>query len=164
MGLDVSNLLPVDCTAALRSFPRRYRSILRTDDEDETLEERCHRIGPDGRSAVDLTNDTVAALGALGRVIADIVRHDRPVVFGRLMDPEAREFDGVVVDDVPDLLDLVEREAITLADDADRVRDDEWSRVGVLSGTAEEVSALDVLREAVRTGSDNLRAAARAVG
>jgi len=164
MSLDVRLLLPVDAVAALRSFGRRWRTALLSLPDDDEAEERCHRIGPDGHSAVDLANDTVATLAALSRVVDDLVRSDHPVVLAALMDPAARLFDGVTVDDVGEVLDLLAAEATALADRAAGLARKEWSRTGALSGGGGTVTVLDVVREAVRTGSDNLRAAERALG
>lgn len=162
MSLDVSLLLPVDAIAALRSYGRRWRSaLLPVDDED--AEERCHRLGPDGRSAVDLANDAVATLAALSRVVDDLVHTDGPVVLSALMDPAARHFDGVVVDDVDEVLDLLSVEATAFADRADRLARDDWTRTGALSGGGGSVTVLDVVREAVRTVADDLRDAQRAL-
>ena len=164
MSLDVRLLLPVDAIAALRSFGRRWRSALLPLPDDDEAEERCHRLGPDGRSAVDLANDTVATLASLSRVVDDLVHSDHPVVLAALMDPTARHFDGVTVDDVGEVLDLLAAEATALADRAARLARDDWSRTGTLSGGGGTVTVLDVVREAVRTASDDLRAAERALG
>ena len=164
MSLDVRLLLPVDAIAALRSFGRRWRSALLPLPDDDEAEERCHRLGPDGRSAVDLANDTVATLASLSRVVDDLVHSDHPVVLAALMDPAARHFDGVTVNDVGEVLDLLATEATALADRAARLAREDWSRTGTLSGGGGTVTVLDVVREAVRTASDDLRAAERALG
>ena len=40
---------------------------------------------------------------------------------------------------------------------------DAWTRTGTVAGSGQETSALDIVREAVRTGAEHLRAAERAI-
>ncbi len=162
MGLDVRSLLPVDTIAALRSFGRRWRGALLPVDDDDVAD-ACLVVGPDGVSALDVVNETIAALASLHRVVDDIARTDRPVVLAEVLDPTRRHFTGLVVDDVDEALDLLAAEATGLADRLGRLLADDWSRVGVRSGSGAEVTILDVAREAVRTAADGLRTAERAL-
>ena len=57
-------------------------------------------------------------------------------------------------------LDHLATEAVALADRADALPGTDWSRPARVVGGA-EVTALDLLHEAVRAGADNLRAAER---
>ena len=53
--------------------------------------------------------------------------------------------------------------AVALADDLGRVPAEDWNRRGEIAGSGESVTALDLVREAVRRGSDNLRRAEAAL-
>ena len=61
-GLDVSRLSPSDAVAALRSYPRRFRSLLTSFDEDERPDDLVHRAGADGLSAVDHADHVARSL------------------------------------------------------------------------------------------------------
>ena len=157
----VAYLSPADGVTALRSFPRRWRAALVPIDDPEVLE-RCHRIGPEGRSALDLLNDTLATLVLLGRALHVIVVTDEPVVAPAVVDPLARQWDGPTLDDVTEALAMLDVEAVELADRAEQIRAGEWSREAtVADGRGTTVTAIEVLSEAVRTAADNLRRAER---
>ena len=148
-GLDLSRLSPGDAVAALRSYPRRYRALLFTFDEDERPDDVLHRPGPDGRSALDHAAAVATALGAFGRALEAVLIHDRPV-----LPPGAGP--GTAAASTEAVLDQVTLEAQAIADTAAGIEPEAWRRVG-LDRSGREVTAFDIVKDAVRTGSDGLR-------
>lgn len=162
VGPDVRRLGPTDAVAALRSFGRRFGAVLALVDEDD--DSALHRPGPDGRSALEHADLAGRDLAVLARAFDAIVTHDHPTVHPAVVDPDARHYalDRAPAPDVA--LDLLVLEAEALADRAERTAAEEWGRTGLVADGEErhEVSAIDVLREAVRTTAVHLQAAERA--
>jgi hypothetical protein len=161
-GLDVSNLAPGDAVAALRSYPRRYRSLLTTFDDDEKPDDLVHRAGADGRSAVDHVDHVARSLAILGRALHDVLQHDDVTVAPATFDDDAREWQVASGD--PSLqaaLDFLTVECEGLADAVSRVPAESWARTATAAGEGRTVTALDIVREAVRTGAEHLRTAER---
>ncbi len=157
MSLDVSNLSVGDALVALRSYPRRFSSLLSPlPGDDETIDALARRVGPDGVSALDLLTDVVRSLGLLGQAIHQTVYGDAPVLHPGVVDASARDWPAVD-EGVADLLAQLRDEATELADGADRVAYRDWDRPATLAGGG-SVQAIDLLREAVRTASDDLHA------
>ncbi|MDZ7733400.1 MAG: hypothetical protein U5R31_10055 [Acidimicrobiia bacterium] len=154
--LDVDSLAPGDGALALRSFPRRYRETF----EGTRRRSRAGRVGPDGVSPLELLADTVRSLSALERALEQVLTENRPVLNAAVLDPSTRAFDS----GVGDLDDEARRprahRSRAFADRVDRVGGDDWAREATVTGGG-TATALDVLREAVRTGADNLRTADR---
>lgn len=158
-GPDVSRLGPADAVAALRSFERRFGQVLVLVDEDDDT--ALHRPGPDGRSALEHADLAGRDLAVLARAVDSVLTYDRPTVHRAVVDPDARNYP---VDEVPDretALDLLVLEAGALADRVEHVAPADWGRVGLVVGGG-EVSALDLVREAVRTTAVHLHAAEQA--
>jgi hypothetical protein len=61
------------------------------------------------------------------------------------------------------VLAFLTMEANALADVVAQVPTEAWTRTGTVAGSGQVINALDIVREAVRTGSEHLRAAERAV-
>jgi DinB superfamily len=163
MSVDVSRLTPGDCAAALRSFPRRFRAVLATFDEDEKPDDLVHRPGADGRSAAQHADHVARSIALLRQALHDVLVHDRPVLPAGVFD-DGSALSGEGNGSVEAVLDSLSAECAALADTVDRTDADAWSRVGIVGGAGgRSVSALDILREAVRIGSDGLREAERAV-
>jgi len=156
MALDLSNLSAADAVAALRSYPRRYRATLAPIEGDDNLDAMAQRVGPEGVSALDLAGDTVRTLGLLSQALRQVLVHDDPVVHAGVVDPAERVWDEAVPLSIPSVLDELDHEAAALADAVARVGPDDWMRTAVVAGTGRAVTAIDIVREAVRTGSDNL--------
>ncbi len=163
-GVDVSQLAPDDCIAALRSYPRRYRAALMPVRDDDAWEDKVHRIGPDGRSPLDHADHAARAIGFIGRAMEQVLVHDNPTLLAGVVDDAAREWavTGATAT-VEAILDFVTTECEALADRASHVPPTDWARRGAVAGRAESLTALDVLREAVRVGSNELRAIERAL-
>lgn len=154
----LSSVWPRDAAVALRSYPRRFRALLASLDEDERPDDLAHRAGAGGRSALDHAADVAATC----RLVADAVRRvltaDRPEVPAEAASGEARSSPAVGGSRTTEgvLADLATA-AQALADVAEGAPADDWRRTGVVAGRGTEVSALDLLREAVRTGHVRLR-------
>ena len=161
-GLDLSRMAPGDAVAALRSYPRRFRALLTTFDTDEKPDDLVHRAGNDGHSAVDHADHVARSLALLGRALQDVLRHDDVVLPPATFDDDARDWQvGAGEQSLDAALDFLTVEAEALADAVEHVGSDEWSRHATVAGDGRTVTALDIVREAVRTGADHLRAAER---
>ncbi len=163
-GLDLSRLSPSDAVAALRSYPRRFRALLTTFDEDERADDLVHRAGPDGLSAVDHADHVARSMAVLGEALREVLTHDDPTLLPAVADDSAREWQmAAQPTSVDAVVDFVRMECDALADAVGHVASDAWDRTGAVAGTGRTMTALDIVREAVRTGADHLRAAQRAV-
>jgi hypothetical protein len=60
-------------------------------------------------------------------------------------------------------LDFLDVECNAVADTIGRTPADAWTRTGTVAGSGTKVSALEIVREAVRTGATHLYAAERAI-
>lgn len=165
-GLDLSRMAPGDAIAALRSYPRRFRALLTTFDDDDRAraDDLVHRAGPDGRSAVDHADHVARSVAVLAQALRQVLVEDDPVLVPAVADDDSREWavpaPPASVDAVLDFL-TVECEA--LADEIASVPSGAWDRKATVAGRDLTVTALDVVREVVRTGSEHLRAAERAI-
>jgi hypothetical protein len=153
------DLNPGAVTAALRSFPRRFRTVLAADptkDRDEIAALRA----PDGRSVRDVLANTVDALAMLG----DVVR--RVLVTEGVMVPAVSSGSGPSSGDggtsLSALLDGMDEAAASVADPVAGAPSGALLRTGV-SPNGSPVTALDVARRAVQIGADNLRAVEKAM-
>jgi hypothetical protein len=153
-GLDVSGLSPSDCAAAFRSFARRFGALFAGWEEDESADALLNRPGPNGESATQIAARVGRSLAAAGEAVRRILVADRPSV---TLGAESAE-----VPDTPQAaLERVTREAARLAERVDRTDADAWLRTGDVDG--QPTTAIDLVRDAVKTGSDGYRAAERAV-
>lgn len=150
----MTDLSPRDASVALRSFPRRYREAFTIGDRLD--DEHAGRSGSSGQTPFDLTVNTVRTLSLLERALEQIQHTDNPVLHAAIMNPAAREFDPGAHGPLTDVLAELDTLSPAFADRVDRIHGDEWNRTAALTG-GRGTTALDVLREAVRTASDNLR-------
>ena len=149
-------LSPADAVVALRSFPRRFREVLTLGPgEDESV---LHRNGPDGRSALDHVDLAGRDLAVLADAVDAVLTQDRPTLHPAVGDPAARSYAVDPGVDATAALDLLTLEAGGLADRVEHVAAGEWSRTGSAAGGG-DLTAVDVLREAVSTTAAHLRAA-----
>lgn len=159
---DLSSLSPADASAALRSYPRRYRAVLRPVDDDESVEELARRYDDDGDCALDLASDTVRSWMIQAEALRQIDHGSNPVVHPGVVEATARHWETSTEQSLTDVLDQLEEQAISLADQADRIKGTAWNRTATLADKG-TVTALDVIRAAVRTGRDNLGAVEKAL-
>lgn len=157
MSVDVSHLSPSDAVVALRSYPRRFRGLLEAFDDDEKPEDLVRRPGPDGRSGLDHADHAARAVAAYAAALHEVLVSDRPTVQVEVPYVSAS---NKTAEAAVDFL-MVECEALATA--VDRVDAGAWARKGTYASTGREVTALDLVREAVRVGSDDLRAAEAAI-
>jgi len=149
-GLDLSHLSPDDAVAALRSYPRRFRELVQSVEPQDLP------------AAVPEHIDHVArSLALLGESLRQVLVQDQAVLVPAVADDNAREWSFAGSSSVEDLLAFVDMECNALAEAARNVSADAWRRTGTVAGSSAPMSALDILREAVRTGADHLRAAQR---
>ncbi len=161
---DLSSLPPADAIVALRSFPRRYReraAAARRRREHRRAgsthrARRAQRRRPDRRHG--------AGRGPSSRrPSARSAWRRHPVVHPATVDRASRRDWGASVHEtLPDALNQLDERAGALADEAAHFSANDWTRSGAAAGGG-AVSALDVVRAAVRTGRDNLVAAERAL-
>ena len=120
-GLDLTNLSPADAVAALRSYPRRFRAVLVPLAEDPTVADRLARVGPDGRSALDITADVARTIVLLDGALAQALVHDDAVLHPAVTDAAARHWDGAPAD-LDGTLVLLDDGCAAMADRADQFR------------------------------------------
>lgn len=153
---------PTDCSAALRSYPRRYRAVIAPIADDENVDEIAQRPGPDGRSALEHVEHSTRDIALLGAALHDVLVKDDATLDASVLDDNARGPSGRSNDSVEAALDQLQNECELLAKTIDRVDGDAWARKATVKG-GRTVTALDISREAVRAGAEHLRAAERAV-
>ena len=134
--------------AALRSYPRRFRELLTSVDEQDLP-----------ALAVDHTDHVARSLALLGEALRQVLIHDQPTLLPAVIDDRAREWVHAGSTSVDDVLAFVDMEANALADTVKDVPSNAWTRSGTVAGGGGSISALDIAREAVRTGAEQLRTA-----
>ena len=154
-GFQPDSVTPSDAAVALRSYPRRFRSVLvRVDDEDGA--DVVRTPADDGWSALDHGAHVAVSIQAAGEAlrIVSIDDGDPLVAYA----PE-RRVDAQPVDDV---LAAIEAAADAAAAQVERVSGSDWDRRGRLDdGT--NATALEIARHAVHEGVHPLRAAEGAI-
>ena len=86
-----------------------------------------------------------------------------PVLPGATVDPREREWAVGQDSSAEAALDFLTTESNTLADQLESVGASAWNRKAKIAGSDRTVTALDLAREAARTGSEHLRAAEAAI-
>lgn len=152
---DVSKLAAPDAVVALRSFPRRFRSAVLPIADDPTVEAFAERIGPDGHSALDLVVGVANSWAVLSQALRQVLITDDAVLHAAVTDPAQREWEVPPGTSVDGALERLADEATSFADAVDAVPSRDWSRTATVAGGA-TVTAIDLVREAVRTGSQGL--------
>ena len=157
---DLARMSPRDGAVALRSLPRRFRAALRPID-DPDVEEWAERVSSSGHAPIDHLVDADRSLTLLRQALEQVLHHDGPVLTPGTFDPAAREWPparGTLDDE----LGLLGTTADGFAEVVERVPAADWGRPATVAGTGAAVTALDVLREAVRTAVTDLRLAGQA--
>lgn len=160
MAHDLSNLSPTDVAVTMRSLPRRFGEAL-TAVGDEDPDALAQIVGPDGASALDHLADTGRMLALFGGALGEVVSGRQPVVPAALTDPAARQWEHPPTD-LEGELGLLADEAGTLADLVERTAPERWNEVGRVAG-GNELTALDLAKEAVRVAVAGLHATEAAV-
>ena len=151
-GLDLSHLGPDDAVAALRSYPRRFRELFASVEPDELPAE-----------AVEHADHVARSVGLLGEALRQVLVTDQPVLMPGVASDCERQWAHEGASSPDDVLAFLEMECSAMADAVHDVPSSAWTRRGSVAGTGAAMSALDITREAVRTGADHLRAAERLV-
>ena len=161
-SLDLSRLSRQDAVVALRSYPRRFRTVLLpTDDPD--VEELAYQVGPDGHSALDHVVTTTNTFVLLGRAIDVALSAPDPVVHAAVIDASQRDWASPSHLSIGDALDRLESEAGALADRVERGEPPTWNREVSVAGGQGKITAFGIVKEAVAAGSEHLRASTTAV-
>jgi hypothetical protein len=159
---DVSNLAAPDAVVALRSYPRRFRSAVLPIEDDPTVEAFAERVGPAGHSAVETVVAVANTWALLRESLRQVLISDDAVLHPGITDPSGREWELPPGTSVDGALDRLADEANALADAADAVPGRDWGRTGSVAGGG-TTTAIDLVREAVRTGSQGLADAEAAI-
>jgi hypothetical protein len=155
-GFIEDTVSPADAAVALRSYPRRYRSVLVRMD-DEAGARVVTTPADDGWSALDHAAHAATSIAAAADALRLVAIQDDPEI---ALAPERREAgDPGPVDDV---LDRFAAAATTAAEQVDHVEGKDWDRRGH-TGDGQSKTALDLARHMVHEGVHHLRAAERAV-
>ena len=154
-GFVPDGVTPRDAFVAVRSFPRRWRELLAPDGflDDHVI---SYRPSPEEWSALHHAGHLADALRTAANRLARVRTADRPLlaeVPGQQSLPV--EDDGSVEMVLTRMADSCAR----LAAEIDKTGPDDWQRVGMRR--REEVSAIDLAREAVHEGAHHLRDAER---
>lgn len=157
---DLARLSPQDGVVALRSLPRRFRAALRPID-DPDVEAWAEQVSATGHAPIDHLVDADRTLTLLRQALEQVLHHDAPVLTPGTFEPSAREWPAGH-GSLDDELDLLGTTAEGFAAVAERVPAADWGRPASVAGGRGDVTALDVLREAVRTGVTDLRLAEQA--
>lgn len=154
-GLDYESISPRDAAGAVRSFPRRYRSILTHFEPGEDLEEIIRtRPAPGVWSALEYACHVAQRLDLMAPTIRQIVNEDNPHLYTFDPEKQAEEQD---YNDWALLTALGELESACadLSMAIEYTAADEWTRKGTFDYGERE--AIDVARDAVHEGSHHLR-------
>ena len=152
-GLDPATINPPDAVAALRSFPRRWRSALALVADDPGAGDLVRRRAGDSPSALEHAWSAAELLESTGEHIGQARRDDHPALTGG----PAAEPPG----ELEDALDAIARAAPALATTLEGLPPDAWKRGATLDGR--EVSVLSLAQQAVADAANHLRAAERAL-
>ena len=159
-GLDLTRLTPADATTTLRSFDRRFRAAARPIDDPE-VDVWADVPGPDGHSTLDHVAAAARALTVLHNALHQIRTREDPYLDEAVLDADERVWAPTGSDLDVELAALGDT-ANDLAELVEATPSTEWGRTARIPGPA-SVEAMDILREAVRSGVSHLRGAERAM-
>jgi len=155
-GLDVSNLMPPDALAAMRSYPRRFHQEVASFDGDDSVDELAGRIGPDGESAIQVLSDVSRTWTVLAEALRQILFTEGPVLHPAVLDPSQRSWDTPPPDSLSDVLTVLDHAADSVTEVMSRVSGTaDWNRSAAVAGGG-EVTALDLVRTATAVGREGL--------
>ncbi len=155
-GLDVSRLTPEDARVALASFPRRYRAELAAVVDDDRADELATRFGPGGVSALDVVSDVTRLWGLISHELRRVQTEEAPTLHPAVTDADQRHWDTPAPDTIDEAMTLLGHEADELSE---AIRSyptaQDWARPATVVGGS-RVTALDLVREAIKAGADGL--------
>ncbi|CAN5742886.1 hypothetical protein BH20ACT1_BH20ACT1_11590 [soil metagenome] len=160
-GLDPSTIQPPDAVAALRSFPRRWRSALAVVADDPGADDLVRRRGdPSSWSALEHAWYVAELLSRTGSQVDRIRSGDRPSLPDG--DPQAWVDDGGYGDgDLEAALARIGEASPALATTLEALAPDDWLRTGEHDGA--EVTLLALVQVAVAGVAGHLRGAEQAL-
>lgn len=147
-GLDPRTVKPPDASAAVRSYPRRYRRLLVRLDDEEGAGIVTRRPGPGQWSALEHAAHAGDVIVAVAEAIERLQVHDEPTVAVEVGPPRPAPVDEV--------LDRLASGAERMASLLDGIKGKDWHRRGRLPD-GEQVTALDLARHAVHVGAHHRR-------
>jgi hypothetical protein len=152
-GLEYDSISPQDAVQAIRSYPRRYRSVVGPFlDDEEVLRRR-----PDAStwSALEYIAHVADILEAMTPQLVEIVQKDNPHITDPL-DPDTRATEHRYNDKDPrEVLDWLQRAATAAADTMAAFSPDDWKRKAMYPYGEREL--IDVARNMVHEGAHHLR-------
>jgi hypothetical protein len=158
---DLSRLSVGDAEVALRSYVRRYGAELRAVEGDDRADEIANRFGPGGESALDVVSDVTRTIGLLDHELHEVLTRDDPVLHPATADERQRRWDTPGSETIDEALTFLGHEIDQLLSTMSMVdTGDDWSRSGTAAGGG-RLSALDLVKEAVRVGADGIDRVAR---
>jgi hypothetical protein len=158
--MDLSRLTPSDAVVTLRSFERRYRGLFADLEEGDSPDDLARRPGDGGWSAIEHIVSAARGIAGSGRALAAILRVDGPRLDVADVRPASLPRPHQPSGTVHERLAELGIEANEVADLAQHTGAKEWDRRGTVGdGSGRDLSALDVLRDAVDCGVAHLRAA-----
>lgn len=154
-GLAYDTISPGDTPVAVRSFPRRYRALLTTLEQEDDLHSVLRRRPEPGTwSALEYTAHVADVLDDLATGIHRVVVGDHPTVRSR--DPDQRAAEARYAEqDREQVLAALEAACARLASVLDGVDPGDWGRTGTMEWG--ERDALTLARDAVHEGAHHLR-------
>lgn len=154
-GLDYDTVSPLDAINAVRSFPRRYRALLTTFDNDEDPDSLLYRRPqPDVWSAIEYTAHVADTLDYTAPQIRRMLVEDNPVL--QAWDPDQRAADERYNErPLRQVVGELETACADLAATLDSVDADDWRRTGRFPYGERDV--LTITRNMVHEGSHHLR-------
>ena len=122
---------------------------------DPQADELAARLGPKGSSALDVVSDVTRTWGLLSHELRRVQTLASPVLHPAALDRTARHWDTPAPETIGEALVLFAHEADDL-DQAIRayLTAAHWARPAMVAGRT--VTALDLVREAMRVGSEGL--------
>ena len=155
-GLDYDTISPRDTVAAVRSYPRRYRSALTSGFDPGEDPEDLVRRRPDPAtwSALEYSAHVADVLDFTVLWIRGILREDDPEMFAFDSDEQAVE-KGYNDQSRREVIGNLETASAELASVLEGVSPDDWARTGRFPWGVRD--ALATARNAVHEGSHHLR-------
>src|SRR5205823_64752 len=129
-GLDYGTISPQDAVRAVRSFPRRYRAVLKGFEDDDGDPDAVIRRRPDPKtwSGLEYTAHVADVFDAMEPMLREMVQKDNP----RIVDPwdpderaVAARYDARTTSEV---LDWLDRSAERMAATLESFSPDDWKR------------------------------------
>ena len=123
---------------------------------DDRADELAARYGPDGVSALDAVSDVTRAWGLISHELRRVQTEDAPTLHPAVTDADQRHWDAPAPDTIDEAMTLLGHEADELSE-AIRAYPtaEDWARPATVAGGS-RITALDLVREAIKLGADGL--------